>query len=62
MRVAANENDIPIRWGGDWDVIFSETDAAPVDIAADYVARRRKAGKRLFSDGPHFELPKSVYA
>ncbi len=59
MRSAANEIDIPLRWGGCWDVTFTDTDAPPEDLVEDYVARRRGAGKRAFIDGPHFELPRS---
>jgi len=61
VRMVAKENDIPIRWGGAWDITLTETEASPEDLVADYVARRRKAGKRAFIDGPHFELPKSKY-
>jgi peptidoglycan LD-endopeptidase CwlK len=49
VRVAANERGTPLRWGGAWNV------------AAAYVARRRKMGLRAFTDGPHFELPKAIY-
>ena len=31
------------------------------DEVAAYVARRKAAGKKAFLDGPHFELPASVY-
>ncbi|MBD9355930.1 M15 family metallopeptidase [Methylomonas albis] len=61
VRIAANELGIPIRWGGAWDVAFTETTDSPADLVADYVARRKKAGKKAFIDGPHFELPKTKY-
>jgi peptidoglycan L-alanyl-D-glutamate endopeptidase CwlK len=61
VRTAAREKDIPIRWGGSWDVVLTEMDDSPEDLVADYVARRRRAGKRAFIDGPHYELPKSMY-
>ncbi len=61
VRLAAKENDIPIRWGGAWDILLTESDDATEDLVTDYVARRRKAGKRAFIDGPHFELPKAIY-
>ena len=61
VRMVAKEKDIPIRWGGAWDVVLTETDESPEDLVADYVARRRKAGKRAFNDGPHYELLKSIY-
>ncbi len=61
VRVAAREKNIPIRWGGAWDVAFTEVDDSPEDIVADYTARRRQAGKKAFIDGPHYELPKAKY-
>lgn len=61
VRIAANELGTPIRWGGAWDVSFTETSDSPEDLVTDYVARRKKAGKKAFIDGPHFELPKIKY-
>lgn len=61
VRIAAKEQGVPIRWGGAWDVILTETDDLTEDLVADYVARRRRAGKNAFVDGPHFELPKKAY-
>jgi len=61
VRKAAKEQDVPIRWGGAWDIIFTDTDASPEDLVVDYSARRREAGKRVFTDGPHFELPEEYY-
>jgi len=61
VRIAANELGTPIRWGGAWDVSFTETSDSPEDLVIDYVARRKKAGKKAFIDGPHFELPKPKY-
>lgn len=61
VRTAAEELGIPIRWGGAWDRSLTGTDELPEDMVADYTARRRKAGKRAFIDGPHYELPTSQY-
>lgn len=61
VRVAAQEKGISLRWGGAWDMKFTDTDASPEDLVAEYTARRRKAGKKAFLDGPHFELPKMNY-
>jgi peptidoglycan LD-endopeptidase CwlK len=61
VRVAARELSIPLRWGGAWDVSFTESEDSPEDLVADYAARRKKAGKKVFIDGPHFELPKAQY-
>ena len=62
VRQAAKELNVPIRWGGAWDIDFTESTGSPEDLTAEYVARRRKKGvKKVFIDGPHFELPKSKY-
>jgi len=61
VRTAAHELGVPIRWGGAWDRLLTETDDPTEDMVADYVARRRKAGKRAFIDGPHYELPSEEY-
>ena len=62
VRMAARERDVPIRWGGAWDVVLTEADDSPEDLVADYVARRKRAGKKAFIDGPHYELPKQFYS
>lgn len=56
MREAAQELGVRIRWGGHWGVCLNDTKAAAQDLVAQYVAHRRKQGKRAFIDGPHFEL------
>lgn len=61
MRVAALEQNVPIRWGGVWDRRLTEEDASPEDMVSDYVSRRKNAGKRAFIDGPHYELPRTEY-
>ena len=61
MRQAARELEIPLRWGGAWDIAFTESQEPPEDLVADYVKRRKKAGKKAFLDGPHFELPRALY-
>jgi peptidoglycan LD-endopeptidase CwlK len=61
VRIAAKELGTPIRWGGAWDVTFTDTTDSPEDLVSDYTAKRRKAGKKAFIDGPHFELPKANY-
>lgn len=61
VRQAACELEVPIRWGGAWDCNFTEEEDAPEDIVTDYSARRKKAGKKAFLDGPHFELPSAQY-
>lgn len=61
VRMAAKELNIPLRWGGAWDVDFTTSDVAPEDLMSDYSARIKRQGKRPFLDGPHFELKKIQY-
>lgn len=58
---AATELKVKIRWGGVWDKILTEyggsAEAMEAEVDA-YVARRKAKypGKKVFIDGPHFEL------
>lgn len=61
VKAAAKELQIPLRWGGAWDVDFTKSNDFAEDLVADYTARRKRSGKRAFLDGPHFELPKVSY-
>lgn len=61
VRIAARELQVPLRWGAAWDIDFTASQSLPENIVSDYAARRRKAGKKAFLDGPHFELPKALY-
>ncbi len=61
VRSAAHELDVPIRWGGAWDILLAGSDDTPEDIVSGYVSRRREIGKKAFIDGPHYELSKSEY-
>ncbi len=60
-RAAGKELNIPLRWGGAWNVTLTATDDPPEDLLAAYVAKAKKAGKKPFLDGVHFELPKQQY-
>lgn len=55
VHMAAKELGIGIRWGGCWQHI-NDLSGSPENWVAAYVKRKRKAGKRAFNDGPHFEL------
>lgn len=61
MRIGAQELKIPLRWGGAWDVDFTNSTEPPEDLVSNYVARRKKQGLSAFIDGPHFELLRSQY-
>jgi peptidoglycan LD-endopeptidase CwlK len=61
VRMAARELDVRLRWGGAWDVDFTASKESPEDMVIGYSARRRKAGRKPFLDGPHFELPRDKY-
>jgi peptidoglycan LD-endopeptidase CwlK len=52
---AARELEVDLRWGGCWQHI-NPLSGWPEEWEQAYVARKRKAGKRAFPDGPHFEL------
>lgn len=60
VQAASLAEDVPIRWGGCWDMLLA-TCGDPEDAVADYAARRRAKGLKAFLDGPHFELPVSKY-
>jgi peptidoglycan LD-endopeptidase CwlK len=61
MRAAAAESNAPIRWGGCWSPLLTDTDRPPEDLVNEYVARKRAAGERPFVDAWHYELPRSNY-
>lgn len=61
MRSAAWELNVPIRWGGNWDLLITDVDTPPEDLVQDYIQKRTAAGRKPFVDAPHFELPRSVY-
>lgn len=59
VSIAAKAEGVALRWGGVWDRALADLpadyDGLERAVAA-YVARRKKAGKRAFIDGPHFEI------
>ena len=59
---AAKEVNIPIVWGGAWHLLpFNQWDKGSKQASEAYVAPRKKEGRSVFLDGPHFELDKQVY-
>lgn len=61
VRMAAKELSVPLRWGGAWDIDFTNSEIAPEDLMMEYSARIKRQGKKPFLDGPHFELQKKHY-
>ncbi|UTC27984.1 putative endolysin [Stenotrophomonas phage A1432] len=61
VRRASQELNIPIRWGGVWDHTLADLANDLDDETAGYVMRRKAQGKKAFLDGPHFELPVSLF-
>lgn len=55
MQKAAEELSVMIRWGGCWEIINGKT-GNPKTWVDTYGARKRAAGQKAFTDGPHFEL------
>ncbi len=56
---AAKELGVDIRWGGAWIDMRDIKSGTPGSMKAAveaYGAARRKAGRKAFTDGPHFEL------
>jgi len=59
---AARAEGVPLIWGGAWGRLVQDWPQGGAKQAQDaYVAERRAAGRRPFLDGPHFELPATVY-
>jgi hypothetical protein len=58
MKQAATELGTPIKWGGAWTVQdIRKWHGTMASAMNSYIDERRKAGRRPFIDGPHFELP-----
>lgn len=59
---AAKKHNVYIIWGGVWDKPLNELDTtSPESLKREmelYAARRKAQGKRVFLDGPHFQLAK----
>jgi peptidoglycan L-alanyl-D-glutamate endopeptidase CwlK len=59
VRDAAIEHDIPVVWGGCWEVL---NDVESIEEAQfQYIKRKRNRGQKAFIDGPHFELSWGAY-
>tara|TARA_Y100000289_G_C3855948_1_gene115986 strand:+ start:210 stop:665 length:456 start_codon:yes stop_codon:yes gene_type:complete len=57
MAEGARACDVPVRWGAAWTVQnIAHWDGTMEAAMNDYIDTRRGQGRRLFIDGPHFEL------
>ena len=57
MKIAADEEDVKLRWGAAWHINdLREWDSSMQDAMNEYIDLRRSQGRRPFIDGPHFEL------
>lgn len=61
MRSASQELDIPVIWGGVWDIELDRIEGDLEEAMHLYAGRMRARGKRPFLDGPHYELPRRLY-
>lgn len=58
----ARDLDVRLRWGGVWDRWSTDLDLEDLEgEVLRYVDRRRRLGRRVFLDGPHFELPRETH-
>lgn len=53
MAEAANELETPLVWGACWSDIAGKD---PKAERAAYIERKKKAGGKPFTDGPHYQL------
>lgn len=59
---AARDLDVALRWGGVWDRASTDLDLDDLEgEVLRYVGRRQRLGRRVFLDGPHFELPRETH-
>ena len=57
MKIAADEENVQIRWGAAWHINdMREWVSSMQDAMNEYIDLRRSQGRRPFIDGPHFEL------
>lgn len=61
VRKAAIECKTPIVWGGVWDKRLNDLSLSLEKETKSYAARRKKLGRKVKLDGPHFELERKSY-
>jgi peptidoglycan L-alanyl-D-glutamate endopeptidase CwlK len=61
MKAAAIEVDVPLRWGGAWNVPdIRKWQGSMASAMLYYIDERRRENRRPFIDGPHFEISSSA--
>lgn len=59
MKQAAFELRVPLEWGAIWDRQMTQlSDDLEEEVKA---YKKRRAPRKAFLDGPHFQLPKGAY-
>ncbi len=63
MRQAARDCSVQIEWGGVWDRRLNDLQGNLENECHQYVSRRKAMypDRDVFIDGPHFQLPASIY-
>lgn len=62
MSQAAAKVGVPLRWGGCWMEIHGITSPSELpQLVSEYSARQTARHRDVFTDGPHFELPRRAY-
>ena len=57
MRQAAQEHDLPLRWGAAWNVSdICKWEGSMEEAMNHYIDERRSQNQRPFIDAPHFEI------
>ena len=54
VREAAWDLSVDLRWGGSWDALDDARE--PGLMVEEYIAKRRRQGRRVFVDAVHYEL------
>ena len=61
VKKAAESEDIQIRWGGAWHTSLTQYVGTAKELSKEYTQLRKSQKRKVFLDGPHFELPKNLY-
>ena len=57
MKIAAEEHDLPLRWGAAWNIADIRKWEGSMEAAMNYyIDERRRMNRRPFIDAPHFEI------